>query len=105
MSSIRRSSSPSSSDGDLKVVEPTLISTMGIILSLHLGEGGFPKGCLAGRTMRVVLGSDEAILDECRRDVTLLSEEAKEGGQSNHGRIQSGVGFRYINFLQMVTND
>ena len=41
LSSIRRSRSPGSSDGDLKVVESTFISTGGTVLNLHLGEEGF----------------------------------------------------------------
>ena len=105
LSSIRRSRSPRSSDGDLKVVESTLISTKGIVINLHLGEGGLPQGCLARGTMRAESGSDGAILDELMWDVTLLSTDAKEGQRSSHGRFRSRTGFRYIDYSQMVTND
>ena len=79
LSNIRRSRSPSSSDGELKGVESTQVSTTGIIPNLHLGEGGLPQGCLAEGAKRVGSESDGAILDEWMRDVTLLSAEAKEG--------------------------
>ena len=64
LSNIRRSRSPSSSEGELKVVKSTQISTTGIILNLHLGEGGLPQGCLAEGAKWVWSGSDGAILDE-----------------------------------------
>ena len=64
LSNIRQSRSPSSSDGDPKVVESTQIFTMGVILSLHLGERCLPNGCLSGGTMRDVSGSDGEILEE-----------------------------------------
>ena len=54
--------------------------------------------------MRVGSGSDGAILDEWRRDVTFLSTDAKEGQRFSHGRFRSRTGFRYIDYLQMVTN-
>ena len=90
LSSIRRSRSPRLSDGDLKVVESTLISAMGIVLNLHLGEGGLPQGCLAEGAKRVGSGSDGAILDGWMQDVTLLSAEVKEGRRTNPAGFDLG---------------
>ena len=105
LSNIRGSRSPSSSNGELKVVESTRISIMGMIPSLHLGVGGFPRAVW----LRGPSGRGRDLKDEhwtnWRRDVALRSTEAKEGRRICRGRFRSGVGFRYINFSQMVTND
>ena len=63
LSSIRRSRSPRLSDGDLKVVESTLISIGGTVLNLLLGKGGLPQVCLVRGPRRAGSGSDGARLD------------------------------------------
>ena len=105
LSNIRRSRGPNSSNGELKVVESTEISIRGMCLNLHLGEGGLPRTVWQrGRS-----GQSRDLKGWCwtnwRRDVTILSEEAKEGGRISHGRFRTGAGFRYVDFSQLVTDD
>ena len=96
LNSIRRSRSQRSSDGDLKVVESTLISTMGTVLNLLSGEGGLTQVCLVRGPGRSESGSEGAWLDELMQDVTLLVTDAKKGGRSSHGRLRTGTCFIYI---------
>ena len=65
----------------------------------------FATDCLAEGTKRTELGSEGMVLDNWRRDVTIHSEEAKEGGRISHGRFRTGAGFRYVDFSQLVTDD
>ena len=88
-----------------EITRSTEISIMGTYPNLHLGAGGLSQTVwLRGRSGRGRDLKDEHWTN-WRRDVVLRSTEAKEGRRSCHGRFRSGVGFRYIDFSQMVTND
>ena len=88
LSSRRRSRSPRSSDGNLNVVESTLISTKGIIPNPLIGEGF----CLVGGAGRAGSGSDGAGLDELKGMLLFTQLKLRKADWFIHGMFR----FLYI---------
>ena len=103
LSNIRRSRGPNSSNGELKVVESTQISTKGHEPQLAFRRRRFAADCLAEGTKRTQSGSEGMVLDEldAGRDDSL---GGGEGGWKDQSRQVSNWGWFQIRRFLPIGN-